>query len=253
MSLSVCIPTYCTGERARVRLVRCIESVTKEFPTADVVVCDDASPLHLSWDLRARCIVHTENKGPYAAMASAVGFANGTQILILDDDVVLPIGFRKVFHQLVALPNIGVLSWKSAHLKTGLAETVGIGDTRGVPGLLEPATELASYCMAFNRSLWDELGGLDTARFRCYCADSDFCLRATLAGHPCYRVHWPLVPHEEHQTLNEQVLPGTGKQGSEDLAAFKAKWKHDGATCETLALGRLRAGGPWLRDFAGPL
>lgn len=255
MDLSVCIPTYCTAEVARARLVRCVESVRREFPSAEIVVCDDASPHDLrAWDLHdVRLFVHAENKGPYAAMRSAVDSSKGLSVLILDDDVVLPVGFREAFHQLMALPNVGVLSWKSTHLKTGLAETVGAGDTRGVPaGLLDPATELASYCMAFRRELWHELGGLDL-RFRCYCADSDFCLRATLAGHPCYRVHWPLVPHEEHQTLNEEVLPGTGKQGSEDLAAFKAKWKYDGATCEKFALGRLRVGGPWLRDFSGPL
>jgi GT2 family glycosyltransferase len=92
--------------------------------------------------------------------------------------------------------------------------------------------------MAFKRSVWDEIGGLDP-RYQVYCSDSDFSLRCALVGHPCYRVWWPLVPHVEHQCMAD--APELDRAGLEerDAAAFLAKWGKSGAEMEAEALKRL--------------
>src|SRR6185295_4950392 len=119
----------------------------------------------------------------------------GDTVLLLDDDVLWPAELLQTVRQLTAIPNIGVLSWRSFGDQPGQS-------TVARPGFMELATELAGYCMAFRRSVWDEAVGLDS-RFKFYCSDSDFALRVTLAGHPSYRVWWPLVPHREHGAFKD--------------------------------------------------
>ena len=109
------------------------------------------------------------------------------------------------------------------------------------PRILQPATQIAGYCMAFRREVYHEVGGVDT-RFRQYCGDSDLALRMTLAGHPSYRVWWPLVPHEEHGAFNDS--PDLGSKAREqaaakDLQAFQEKWGATGDEMERRALAGL--------------
>jgi hypothetical protein len=99
--------------------------------------------------------------------------------------------------------------------------------------MLQPATELAGYCMAYRRAVYDEVGGIDT-RYQFYCSDSDFALRVAQAGHPCYRVWWPLVPHLEHSSVSDPAARTA--MGTRDLAAFKAKWGAPGAEMEERAI-----------------
>ena len=140
-----------------------------------------------------------------------------------------------VLRVLVAsLPGAGALSWRS------LGPHEAYDSRRAIPGFLEPATHLAGYCMAFRRSVYDEVGGIDT-RFRAVCGDSDLALRMTLAGHPSYRVWWPLVPHEGGASSKDSMAlerPSAG--AARDLALWAEKWDgKSGPEMEKLALERL--------------
>jgi GT2 family glycosyltransferase len=105
--------------------------------------------------------------------------------------------------------------------------------------MLQPATQLASYCYAFTRKVWDEVGGFDT-RFKFFMIDSDFCVRVTLAGHPCYRAWWPLVPHLEHGGGGGDTVPFHREEIAKlDTAAFQAKWGCSPNDMEVRALKEL--------------
>ena len=226
----MCIPTYRGVDRLR-RLLGSIDAA------AEVIVCDDGTPGGDSiWASMAGAptishtmIRHSTNRGCVAAQMSAVAAATGDVILLLDDDALAPPGLFGVLSQLMALDSVGVLSWRSLGAKPGQSVVPR-------PGFIEPATQLASYCMAIQRSVYNKIGGLDP-RFRTYCGDSDLALRATLAGYPSYRVWWPLVPHEEHASA--EGFDRASVAGA-DLAAFATKWGADGVEMERRALAGLR-------------
>lgn len=233
MSFTICTPTF----RGAARVVRMLQSTVQPYVDR-VIVLDDGSPqedfdaLSREFPVKSGYFLRrsSENKGIVASYNELVRMAETTEIILLDDDAQLPLGFTAIARQLLALPNIGVLSWRSYGEKPGQSKT-------SREGFLEPATQLAGYCMAFRKSLWEELGGFDE-RFHHYCGDSDFALRATLAGHPSYRVWWPLVPHDEHQAFVENNLDRFGYV-RKDLAAWQEKWSCDGVECEKTALKRL--------------
>ena len=248
MKISIIVATYRGAERLG-RLLPTI--VGPEAKDLEVIVFDDGSPevdaqairdattaTHRGWHgtlVTLRCEL---NRGYAACVRDGVTASTGEVVLLLDDDVRLPPGFFWTLRALMAsVPNVGVLSWRSEGKNPGQSQVA-------LQGYLEPATQIASYCYAFRRSVWDELGGFDT-RFKFYCIDSDFALRAMLAGHPCYRVWWPLVPHDEHGGAVDTVDFSRGEVGRVDTGAFVAKWGADGNEMERRALAALlaRAGG----------
>jgi GT2 family glycosyltransferase len=223
--ISVCTSSYVTSAERLASLERLVESIPEE---CEIVLHDDGSPFPFTMK-RTRILRSQENRGWTAGTAAAVLASTGDVVLLADDDVELPKDFFPTLHGLMrALGNVGALSWRSKGPNPGQSE-------REIRGLLEPATELAGYCMAFRRSVYDAIGGLDT-QFRQYCGDSELALRMTLAGYPSYRVWWPLVLHEERG--------GTGGQdrraiAERDLRAFAVKYGRTGREMEKIALGKL--------------
>jgi len=246
--LSVVIPTYRGAHRLARLFASMRETCLHSHPfDAEILVGDDGSPAEDGLAIRQECTkfheatrlpVHhmatKENRGPVAMLRTLVDAAKGTRILQLDDDVRIPWEFWAAMDSLLGMPNIGCLSWRSAGPNAGQSK-------EPTPGFLEPATELAGYCFAYGKSVYDEVGGIDT-RFRVYCSDSDFALRVTLAGHPSYRVWWPLVPHDEHMASkeNEPIAQIEKASQSSDSALFLDKWGAGGGELEARAIDGLR-------------
>jgi GT2 family glycosyltransferase len=249
MKIVCCVATYKGAHRIERNFFRTpAESLVGEARFWPLVIYDDGSPSDhyqylertLAPRLRAHgyCSVHVvhghANKGCAGAYNEVVRWVANMQadaVLLLDDDAWIPPGLWSTARTLLFLPNIGVLSWKSRGTQPGQTETPRYG-------ALELATELAGYCYAFPIGLYHELGGFDE-RFRHYHADSDFALRAMHAGHPCYRVHWPLVPHEEHQAFIDSPELERDHWVQADYAAWLAKWGQPGPDCERAAIRQL--------------
>lgn len=238
--ISICIPTY----RGADRLKRLFDSLSgwNCMPGLEVLIGDDGSPPDDARateqvcseqlpHLRTRACLFGENRGCVRVQSELVASSRGDVVLLFDDDALFTKGLLDTVKQLTLIPHIGVLSWRSFGDSPGQSK-------KAIRGYLQPATQLASYCMAFTRTVYDRIGGLDT-RFRHYCADSDFALRATLAGYPSYRVWWPLVPHEEHAAFLASPELDMDGNAARDVAAFNAKWGADGAEMERRALAEL--------------
>lgn len=247
--LSICIPTY-RGAKRLEHLLASMPAGDWATGSVEILIYDDGSPQRDGNEIAAafdrfrsahggrvagRLLRCDTNRGAVYALRELTAQATGQNILQLDDDVFLPEGFFGVLQSLLEIPNIGCLSWRSCGIQPGqsLKPTVG---------MLQPATEIAGYCMAYPRAVHAEVGGVD-ARFKMYCSDSDFALRVALAGHPCYRVWWPLVPHEEHGVYkdadNAEMTRGREEVAGNDLQAFKDKWGASGAEMEKRALAQL--------------
>lgn len=239
MNLSICIATYNGAERVE-RLLAGLAAAMRD--EVEVIVCDDGSSQGTADALAvarskllpyARLLTNARNLGVVATYNVLVRASAGTRVLLLDDDVTVPPGLLGTVHGLLTtIPNVGALSWKSSGSKPGQAQAP-------VVGLLEPATQLAGYCMAFSRMLYDELGGFDES-FHHYCGDSDFALRATLAGRPCYRVWWPLVLHEEHAAFTSSPELGRNTWIVRDTETWRRKWEKAGRFVEEEALRKLK-------------
>jgi len=240
MKISIVTATY----RGAQRIQPLLSSIQQHGQgIREMLIIDDGSPeadanalgaALGAFPLPPKTFIRGARRGWIASINDAVSRTCGDVILLLDDDVLLPAGLVDVLDQLLSLPGVGVLSWRSQGASPGQSQ-----EPR--PGLVQPATQLAAYCMAFRRSLWDGLEGLDP-RYHIYCSDSDFCLQATLAGHPCYRVWWPLVPHKEHQCMKDCPELERDRHVAADLATFRAKWGKSGEEMEREALGRLSNG-----------
>lgn len=227
--VSICIPTY----RGGARLQRLFEQWPHDArEDIEVFVHDDGSPEEDGRRIteamaalpveRKKLIRRSENRGIIACVNDMIASSSGKIIFQLDDDILLPFSLMGLARDLFTpgkghLPNIGVASWRSCGMNPGQS-------LNHILGLIEPTTQLASYCMAFRREVYDEIGGFDP-RFRVYCGDSDFTLRATLAGHPSYRVWWPLVPHEEHGAFKDARELDRNSIAQRDLDAFACKWQ----------------------------
>ncbi len=243
MDISICIASYRGAERLR----RLFASMDSEFgvsldSTCEISVWDDGSPMvdyeklvAVSKEFPRLAIkVHCgkTNRGWISSVNALVPLSSGKIVLLLDDDVLFPAGLLSVLRKLMeTIDNVGVLSWRSQGNGPGQSKVAR-------PGFLQASTELAGYCMAFKRSVWDEVQGLDSS-FKVYCSDSDFALRATLAGHPSYRVWWPLIPHEEHGCFKDAPELNRGEIAHRDLNNYLKKWNATGDTMELRALAKL--------------
>ena len=237
MMISVCIPTY----RGAKRLGRLLPTLAGAAdPDMELLILDDGSPTEEAAEIEALVdgfegakYISTQNNGTVAAQDQLIKQSTGEIVLLLDDDVLIPSDLFLVLRQLISIERIGALSWRSTGVKTGQSKNPRIG-------FLQPATQIASYCMSFRRKVYDKVGGIDT-RFRQYCGDSDLALRMTIAGHPSYRVWWPLVPHEQHGAFNDAPELGSRREqiASEDLRTFFNKWAATGDEMEKRAISGL--------------
>lgn len=240
-SVSFVIPTYCGGTRlSKLFAAWPSDAIDERY---ELLVFSDGSPgpyvteiedaiKEAPEGLKTTLLRNDENRGIIACVRDAIEASSGNIVMQLDDDITLPRTLvPTMLHWHRHILNVGVLSWRSMGTGPGQSKD-------SVMGLLEPATELASYCMSFTRGVYNKVGGFDP-RFRVYCGDSDFALRVTLAGHPCYRVWYPLVPHEEHASFRGDE-GRRGEIAAYDLAKFHAKWKKSGSEMQVEALDKLR-------------
>jgi GT2 family glycosyltransferase len=250
--VSLCIASYAGGRRLE-RLFASLAAAGVSG-TDEVLVWDDGSPAEGAAAIQAAVdsanIAAEESPGWVTTLyrtperwgwprghAHLAARASRKILLQLDDDVVLPVGFMPLLRDLIALiPNVGALSWRTEGPRRS-----DWNSARGVPGYLELACNLAGTCTAFWRSVYDAVGGMDTKFEFCF-ADSDLPLRMMLAGHPCYRVWWPLVWHEENASSRESPeLPRPAEVAKRDIVYWNEKWGGRGpAAMEEIALARLR-------------
>ncbi len=244
MKISILIATYRGADRIKKLLQSMLDNNLVEDINYEILIFDDGSPIEdysllLSNVLRfntLNCVVQQVPHGGWISTANKlVEASKGDIVLFLDDDVLYSYNLLYTVRGIInSLDNVGVLSWRSYGDRPGQSKVPR-------PGFLQPATELAGYCMAFKKTLWQKLNGFDS-RFNVYCSDSDFALRATLSGYPSYRVWWPLIVHEEHGCFNNAPELNKNKIAESDLMAFKEKWGATGSEMEIMAINNLMDG-----------
>lgn len=199
--LSVVIPTFNTAEMT----LRCCRAVLASLPPeSEVIVADDGSTDGTA-ELLAReapsvhLIRMDTNRGFAPAANRGVAASTGHIILLLNSDAIVDAealhAFEAAFN---ADPKLGVAGARllnpdgSPQWSGGAAPTLAwmIGVVSGAGHLARLVRRsgnkravdwVSGAAMAFRREVWERAGPFDE-RFRFYCQDIEFCLRARDGG-----------------------------------------------------------------------
>jgi GT2 family glycosyltransferase len=206
--LSVVIPTFNTASMT----LRCCRAVLASMPDrTEIIVVDDGSSDGTA-ELLAREVqsVRVErmesNRGFAPAANRGVAAAHGHIIVLLNSDAIVEDdSLRTLLAAFDSDTTLGVAGarlmnedgtpqWSGGRTPT-LSWMIGVvsGAGRFARFLRRPSTQtsadvdwVSGAAMAFRREVWEAAGPLDE-RFRFYCQDIEFCLRARKSGW-CVRV-----------------------------------------------------------------
>jgi GT2 family glycosyltransferase len=249
--LSVVIPTFNT---ARMTL-RCCRAVLGSLPAdSEVIVADDGSADGtaelLACEAPSVHVVRLESNRGYAPAANrGVAAAHGGIILLLNSDAIVDTdAIAALLAAFAADPKLGVAGarllnpdrtpqWSGGPAPT-LAWMIGVVSGAGRLARLvrrgvrvqRDVDWVSGAAMAFRAEVWTQAGPLDE-RFRFYCQDIDFCLRARDAG-------WRVAVIEEARVVH--AIGGT--------VAAESALHHDPARLwpDLLTWGGSRYGRRWM-------
>lgn len=200
--LSVVIPTFNTAQMT----LRCCRAVLASLPAdSEVIVADDGSTdgtaeLLAREAASARVVRLESNRGFAPAANRGVVAAQGRIILLLNSDAIVdPDAIAALLAAFVADPKLGAAGarllnpdrtpqWSGGAAPT-LAWMIGVVSGAGrLAHLVRSGVRrqrdvdwVSGAAMAFRADVWTQAGPLDE-RFRFYCQDIEFCLRARDAG-----------------------------------------------------------------------
>jgi N-acetylglucosaminyl-diphospho-decaprenol L-rhamnosyltransferase len=202
--LSVIIPTFNTASMT----LRCCRAVLASMSdTVEVIVADDGSSDGttelLARELPSVRVVRLEaNQGFAAAANRGAGAAGGRIVMLLNSDAIVEGGsLVTIVSAFDADASLGVAGarlvnedgtpqWSGGRTPTlpwmigvvsGMGRFARFFRRRRLAGPERDVDWVSGAAMAFRREVWKVAGPLDE-RFRFYCQDIDFCLRAHKAG-----------------------------------------------------------------------
>ncbi|MDR7305275.1 glycosyltransferase [Rhodoferax saidenbachensis] len=183
----------------------CLESLLpwENHPEVEILVVDNGSPddsadLTRRWCTSHpgfRSLVSAENRGFAGGMNWGASHAQGTWLLLVNNDTVFPpLALDALLRVVQAAPAAvamlgpvtnaagnGQRLWKP---EASLAQWLQIGETLHAhpTNQLMPAYRCDFFCIAIRRDAWEQLGGLDPAFGLGYYEDFDFSLRLRAVG-----------------------------------------------------------------------
>ena len=204
--LSVVIPTFNTAAMT----LRCCRAVLASMPqSTEIIVADDGSTDGTSellvCEMPSVQVVRLESNRGFATAANrGAGVARGGIILLLNSDAMVSEGTLQAIVDAFDDPILGVAGarlvnedgteqWSGGRTPT-LPWMIGVVSGAGRfarlfrrrkpehrQECLSEVDWVSGAVMAFRREVWDAAGPFDE-RFRFYCQDIEFCLRARKAG-----------------------------------------------------------------------
>lgn len=187
----------------------CLDSVRQQgYKTFEVIFVDNHSSDGSVSFVRSHypevvVIKNSRDEGFAGGNTIGVRHATGEYILLLNTDTVVP---PTLLNDLLGafdeIPNLGVVQPKLFFLydpskldscgsnfsNTGFLQHIGNQKPANLPEYNRafPVLAVKGACMMFRRDLLDKTGGLFDEDYYCYFEETDFCVRAWLAGYECW-------------------------------------------------------------------
>ena len=202
----------------------CIDAIRETTQDCEIIIVDNGStpPIKQPFAgfIETRVIRNEENKGFPVAVNQGCREAKGEVIILLNNDVIVTPGWAQVLAEWLngAYSIVGPLTNYCAGLQRAQVEDYGNRDelfraaaalSEECDGESEEVNFVIGFCMAFRRSLWEEIGPFDESLWPCSGEEIDFCFRARAAGHRIGIAHDVYVHHEGSQTFKDMVAAGT--------------------------------------------
>lgn len=216
--ISIIIPIYNQHDMTR----ECIQAVMENTTDYELILVDNGSeppfePQFTGFN-ECRVIRNEKNIGFPAAINQGIRDAKGEIIVLLNNDVIVtPLALNRLDDWVETFDIVGPLTNYCAGLQRVELPVYQNRDELDYEAndLFESnegeGTEtnwIIGFCMAFEKSLYDELGEFDESLWPCSGEEIDFCLRAKKAG---YKVGIALdiyVHHEGSLTFKDLQSAG---------------------------------------------
>ena len=222
----------------------CIYAVLENTAGFEIVVVDNGSepPIDIPFTgfHECRVIRNEENKGFPAAVNQGISEAKGETIVLLNNDVtVTPGAINRLEGWLDTFDIVGPITNYAAG-----KQTVQVEPYQNIDELNEVAEDVAEsnedhgvevnwvigFCMAFKKSLADDVGAFDESLWPCSGEEIDFCLRAKEKGYSVAIAYDAYVHHEGSITFKDMEDAGQVKYAEickRNDDHLRKKWGHD--------------------------
>lgn len=215
----------------------CVEAVKRWTDGYELILIDNGSMPPLDVDETINSIRNEENLGFPIAVNQGIRAAQGETIVLLNNDVFVTPGWDVLLEDwLSAYDIIGPLTNYAAGLQREAIPHYGDQDelnrvayewARTHAGQSVEVNWVIGFCMAFKKSLWEELGPFDETLWPCCGEEIDFCLRARAAGKRIGIAADVYVHHEGSQTfeiMQEAGLIDYAAICQRDTKHLEKKW-----------------------------
>lgn len=200
----------------------CLTAVLENTQNCEIIVIDNGSEPPIippfSGFTEISVIRNEENKGFPVAVNQGIRAAKGDVIILLNNDVVVTPGWAQGLAKwLDDFSIVGPMTNFCAGLqritlpvyssREGLNEQAAWLAQEN-EGQVEEVNFVIGFCMAFRKSLFDEIGDFDESLWPCSGEEVDFCLRARAVGHNIGIVKDVYVHHEGSKTFGDMEKAG---------------------------------------------
>jgi GT2 family glycosyltransferase len=245
---SIIIPSYNGIEYTEPLLVTLRETLPPDF-RGEIIVVDDASTDDTQDRLRAlakldkrlRILRNRENSGFLVTCNNGAKAAEGEIIIFVNNDTLtLPGWLPPMLRTFRDHPDAGAVGGKLVYpdgtlqeaggvvFADGSAANFGRGDWAVDAPLYNYVREV-DYCsgafLATRRSLFEEIGGLDTHFRPIYYEETDYCFKLREMGYRVYYQPESVIIHLEGATSGTDTSKGAKRYQVVNQAKFVERWK----------------------------
>ena len=224
--ISIIVPAY----NQESMTYECLSAVLKHTKGCEIILVDNGSEPPISGFVETRIIRNEENKGFPAAVNQGIKAAKGDIIILLNNDVIVTEGWADKLTQYLKDYGIvspvtnycaGVQVIECKYQTTDEMDKFAADIAEDYKGEVQDVNFVIGFCMAFKKSLFDEIGEFDESIWPASGEEVDFCFRARKAGHKIGIVREVFVHHEGSITFkdleNESYKEVEDEDGSDRL------------------------------------
>jgi len=200
----------------------CITSIRETVQDCEIIIIDNGSepPFKAPFTgyIDITVLRNEENKGFPMAVNQGIQAAKGDIVFLLNNDIIVTPGWTESL--IIALGEFSIVGPVTNYCAGMQNITIGAYQTKEELNKAawiwseqcgddtQEVNFVIGFCMAFKRSLFDEIGPLDESLWPCCGEEVDFCFRAREAGHRVGIVTGCYIHHEGSATLNEMEKAG---------------------------------------------